>query len=231
VTSRRDALASGLDADQPDRLVIDEGIENTDRVAPATYARDDDVRETTHLIEHLTTGFAADDRLKFTNHQRIGMRTERRSKQVVRVADVGNPIAHGLVDCILQRLAARIDLPDRGAEQLHPYDVERLATHVFGTHVDMALETEQRTRCRRGYAVLTGTRFGDDPGLPHPLRKQRLPEGVVDLVRTGVSQVFALEQDTYVVSAFGRTKSCLSRETPRLVERRRPTDVVPQQIR
>ena len=195
MTSGRDPLASRFHADQTHRLVVDERVEDPDRVAAATDARHDDVGKAADLIEHLAARLAADHGLELAHHQRIGMRTERRAKQVVRVADIGDPVAHRFVDRILQRLAAGIDLTDRRAEQLHADDVQRLATHVLGAHVDMALEAEQRARGRRGDTVLTCAGFGDDALLAHSLREQRLTERVVDLVRAGVRQVLALEQD------------------------------------
>jgi hypothetical protein len=43
--------------------------------------------------------------------------------------------------------------------------------------------------------VLAGAGLRDDPLLPEPHREERLPHRVVDLVRAGVVQVLALEQD------------------------------------
>jgi hypothetical protein len=43
--------------------------------------------------------------------------------------------------------------------------------------------------------VLAGAGLGDDAFLAHARGKQCLADGVVDLVRTGVVQVFALEED------------------------------------
>ena len=81
-----------------------------------------------------------------------------------------------------------------GAEHAHAEDVQRLARHVFGAHVDDALEAEQRARRGRRHAVLSGAGLGDDAALAHPLREQRLAERVVDLVRAGVREVLALEE-------------------------------------
>ena len=43
--------------------------------------------------------------------------------------------------------------------------------------------------------MLAGARLGDDPPLAHPPGEKRLAQGVVDLVRTGVIEVLALEVD------------------------------------
>ena len=96
-------------------------------------------------------------------------------------------------------------------------DVERLALHVLGAHVDVALEAEQRARGRRRDAVLPGAGFGDDAALAHAHGEQRLAERVVDLVRAGVRQVFALQEDP---RAAGRRASAASLRRPASAARR-----------
>ena len=96
-------------------------------------------------------------------------------------------------------------------------DVERLALHVLGAHVDVALEAEQRAGRRRRDAVLPGAGLGDDPALAHADREQRLAERVVDLVRAGVGQVFALEEDP---RAAGRLRSAAWLRRPASAARR-----------
>ena len=153
------------------------------------------MRQSAGLLEHLRARFLADHRLKLADHQRIRMRPERRAEQVVGVADVGDPITHRFVDRVLQRPAAGIDLAHRRAEQPHAKHVGRLTTHVLGAHVDVTLEAEQRARGRARDAVLPRAGFGDDTRLAHAFGEQRLSERVVDLVRAGVREVFALEKD------------------------------------
>ena len=96
---------------------------------------------------------------------------------------------------------------DLGAEQLHPGDVQRLPAGVLGAHVDDALQAEQGARRRGGDAVLAGTGLGDHPGLAHALGEQRLTQHVVDLVRAGVVEVLALEQDRGPTGVLGRAGS------------------------
>ena len=43
--------------------------------------------------------------------------------------------------------------------------------------------------------MLARSGFGDDAALAHTAREQSLPQTVVNLVRTGVQQIFALEVD------------------------------------
>ena len=105
----RDRFAARLDADQPDAGVVDERVEDAHGVAAAADARDDGIGQPSGQLEDLRPRLAADDRLKLAHHQRIRMRPEHRAEQVVGVADVGDPVAHRLVDRVLQRAAAGVD--------------------------------------------------------------------------------------------------------------------------
>ena len=80
------------------------------------------------------------------------------------------------------------------AEQLHHVDVERLPFDVDRAHVDVDRHAELRTDGRGRDAVLTGAGFRDDARLAHAPREQRLTDGVVDLMRARVIEIFALEQ-------------------------------------
>ena len=55
--------------------------------------------------------------------------------------------------------------------------------------------SKQRANGGRCHPVLPSARLGDDPLLAHPLRQQSLAQRVVDLVRTRVQQVLALQID------------------------------------
>ncbi len=111
----------------------------------------------------------------------------------MRGADVGHPIAHGLVDGVFQGARAGIHAAHFRAEQTHAEDVQLLPPHVFGPHVDDALEAQQSAHCRGRYAMLSSAGFRDDAMLAHTLDQQSLSQAVVDFVRAGVEQIFALE--------------------------------------
>src|SRR3954454_17187045 len=148
------------------------------------------------------------------------MRAGDRTDHVVSVVDGAHPVAERLVECILQSARTRRHGDDCRPEQAHACDVECLPLRVDLAHVDDALEAEQRSgRCRRD-PVLTGARFGNDPGLAHSAREQHLPEHIVDLVRAGVVEVFALEQ---------HPRTDLRGQPLRVVQQRRPSRVVGQQ--
>ncbi len=161
-----------------------------------------------------------DHLLEVGDDRRERVRPERAPEEVVALDRIGDPGAHRLVDRVLERLLAVLDLDHPRAEQLHPQQVGPLPGRVDGAHVDRALEAEQRARRRRGHAVLPRARLGEDPRLAHALGEQRLAEGVVELVRAGVEQVFALQPHVDAESL---------REAARRRERRGAAGVVAQQ--
>jgi hypothetical protein len=140
----------------------------------------------------------------------------------VRGLDRGDPVTQRLVDRILQRSAPRLDGHDLGPEQLHPEDVEGLTLDIDRTHEDDAVEAEERRRGGRRDSVLAGSRLRDHTLLPHPLGQQRLTKHVVDLVRAGMGEVLALQQDAQP-EAFG--------EAMTFGHRCRPTCIVGEQRR
>ena len=159
---------------------------------PPTQARARSGQATLDADE-LGRGLVADPALEVADDRRVRVRAHRRAEDVVGRLDVRHPVAHRLVDRVLERRRAGRDRPDLGAERVHPEHVRLLALDVLGAHVDDARQAEQRARRRGRDAVLAGAGLGDDPGLAEPPRQQRLAERVVDLVRAGVGEVLALQ--------------------------------------
>ena len=167
--------------------------------------------------EHLRARLAADDGVEVAHHPRIRMRAGDGADDVERVAHVRHPVAHRLVERVLERRRAAGHRHDRRAEQLHAVDVDLLALDVGRAHVDDAFQAQPRGDRRAGDAMLAGAGLGDDARLAHAPGEQRLADGVVDLVRAGVVQVLALEQDPraadFVDSAARRDRSGSGRPT------------------
>ena len=161
VMARLEAEAAGFDADEA-RVGVDEAGERADRVRAAADARDDDVGiGAAEDRARLHARFVADDALELAHHPRERVRTHRGTEAVVRAGHGRDPLAHRFVDRVLQRRAARPHRHDLGAEQPHAPHVEGLALDVDRTHVDGAVETEQRGRGGGRDAVLTGTGLRD----------------------------------------------------------------------
>src|SRR6202034_892519 len=93
---------TGFDADEADFFVRDELVECADGVGAAANTGDNRGRQAVFFFENLRAGFAADDAMKVANHGRIRMRAENAAEEVVRGADVGDPVAHSLVDSVLE---------------------------------------------------------------------------------------------------------------------------------
>ncbi len=125
---------------------------------------------------------------------------------------------------LMASLSVRLPLvtqDDVRAEQAHAEDVEALTAHVLFAHVDRAIEAEQRANSGGRHAVLARAGLRDDALLAHAPGEQRLPEAIVDFVRAGVEQVFALDVDLRAAR--------VSRKPPREIQRRRTSRVGGQQ--
>lgn len=65
--------------------------------------------------------------------------------------------------------------------------------HIGGTHIDDALQPHEGAYGGYRHTMLPGTCLRDDAALSHPFGKQHTADGIVDLVRTRVAEVFALQ--------------------------------------
>ena len=169
-----DAVAGRLETDQAHARIVDERVEDADRVGPAADAGGDRVGQPARLVQDLRARLQSDDALEITDHRRERMRAGSGAEAVVRVVGVGHPVAERLVDGVLQRLRTGLDRDDLGAEQPHPRDVQCLPGGVDRAHVDHALEAEQRACGRGGHPVLARAGLGDHPRLAHLPGQQRL---------------------------------------------------------
>ena len=189
----QEASQRALDADESDREV-GEAAEDADGVRAAAHTGDDDIGVAARELSTLLPALVTDHTVELTHHPGVRVRPHHGTEAVVRVADGRHPVAHRLVDRVLQRPAAALDRFDLGTEQAHPEHVEGLTLDVDGAHVHLALEAEQRSGGRARHTVLAGAGLGHDAGLAHPLGQQRLADDVVDLVRPRVIEILALQQ-------------------------------------
>jgi len=176
-------------------------------MAAAAHAGDDGVRQAVLGVQDLLARFDADTAMKIANHHGIRMRAKRGTQQVMGGRNVGHPIPHGFADGVFQGAAADGNPHHLCAQEPHAKDVEALPSHVFFAHVDGAIESEQRADRGGGDAVLASSGLGDDAVLVHAAREQRLAQAVVDLMRAGVQQIFALEVNTRTVELFRKPPS------------------------
>ena len=133
-------------------------------------------------------------------------------------ADIGHPVAQRLVHGVFERLGAGLDRNDLGPEHVHAKHIGLLPLDVDRAHIDDAFEAEARAQRGGGDAVHAGAGLGDDALLAHAPRQENLAEHVVDLVRAGVIELFALEIDLGAAAVL--------REALGEIERRRAADIV-----
>ncbi len=186
---------------EPHRRLADEPRQQADRVGATADAGEGEVGQPPLDGLELGRRLVADPPLEVAHDRRVRVRAHRRPEHVVRRLDVRHPVAHRLVDRVLERGRAARHRAHLGAEGVHPEHVRGLASDVLLAHEHDARQPEQRARRGGCDAVLAGAGLGDDAGLAEPSRQQRLSECVVDLVRTGVGEVLALE-----VQAEGRDR-------------------------
>lgn len=190
-------FASSFHAKQLGVLKRDVGVEDAHGIAAAAHAGDHSIGLLfgAQKFGHLRQALIADDLLEVAHHHGIGMGAGHGTDDVEGVIHVGHPVTHGFVERILEGLGAGLHGHHGGTQQLHSVDVGALAFHVLGTHVDDAFQAVARADGGRGYAMLAGTGLGNDAGLAHALGEHGLADHVIDFVRAGVVQVFALEVD------------------------------------
>src|SRR5581483_7536586 len=123
--------AGRLDADDAHLLVLEEAVEEADRVRAAADARHDRLGEPPLGRENLLARLVPDDALQVAHDLRIRRRAYARADEVMRRLDVRDPVADRLARRLLQRLRAEVDRAHLRAEQAHALDVGLLPAHVL----------------------------------------------------------------------------------------------------
>jgi len=199
-----DAVATGFDSDHADGVVLEERVEQTDRVAPSPNAGDEEIWKPFLAFQDLASRLHSDDPVEIPDHHGKRMCSESGTENIMGRPHIRDPVAQRLIDRFLEGPLSGHYAPDLCSEQAHPGDVEGLAFHVDLAHVNHAFETEPRRHGGRRHAVLAGAGFGDDTRFAEPLREKDLAEGVVDLVGPGVEKILPLQVNLGSTQGFGR---------------------------
>ena len=107
VAAGRDAVPGRLDDREPDAGLADEPREQADRVRAAADAGEREVRQPPLDGDELGRRLVADPALEVADDRRVRVRAHRRAEDVVGRLDVRDPVAHRLVDRVLERRRPR----------------------------------------------------------------------------------------------------------------------------
>eukprot|EP01137_Pigoraptor_chileana_P017491 Opistho-2@75637 len=231
VTRGVHSVSASLRSPQLHTRILNKRMEHADGVAASTYARDNGIGQLPGNLKHLLTGLPSNDRLELAHDRRERVWPDCRANEVVRRLNVCHPVAHRLVDGILQRFAARVHGNDLRAQHFHPKDVQRLTPHILCTHIHNKLETQFGANCCRRNTMLPRASLGDDARLPQPLGKKRLSDRIVDLVRTRVVEILALQPYARAASISSKTICEMQRRGPSNIRVVRPQLLVEFRVR
>src|ERR1700730_11707302 len=150
------------------------------------------IGEASFGTENLFASFFADNLLEIAHDLGIRMGAEDRAEEIVRRSHIGHPIAHGLVDGVFQGSATRIDADHFCSEKSHSENVQALAFHVLGAHINRACEAETSGDGSGRNAMLAGAGFRDDALFPHAYGEKALAESIIYFMSAGMEEIFAL---------------------------------------
>ena len=189
------ALTGRLHTDQMHVCVIQEGREHADGVRAATHAGCDVLRQPAVPLQELRARLAPDDRLEVPHHLRERMRPHDRADCIQVIGRVRQVFLEGTVHGFLQRGSPPRHRHQSAPQNAHLRDVRVLFLDVHLAHVDLAGNAHQCTGGCQCHPVLTGSGFGNHLLLAHEAGQQCFAQAVVDLVRTCMVEILALEVD------------------------------------
>ncbi|MNI53154.1 hypothetical protein D3C73_1079720 [compost metagenome] len=140
--------------------------------------------KTSFRLYNLFSRLLANDGLKILNNGWKRVRTYSRTKQIMCVANIRDPIANRFIDSILKRLLSQMHQTQISPQQLHALHVWQLTLSVNRPHVHDAFQTKQTARRSNRYAMLASSGFCHDSLFAHSLGQQRLSERVIYFVCT-----------------------------------------------
>ena len=228
VAARVDAFTGCLHTNQAGGLMGDVGMKYSHGIAAAAHAGQHGIglRSAAALpgqhIGHLHQALLPNNTLKIAHHHGVGVRPGHRAYDVEGVVDIGDPIAHGLIERVFEGFAATLHRYHGGAQQFHAVDIGALALDVLAAHVDHAGQSVARADGGSSHPVLAGAGLGNHPWFAHSLGQHGLANGVVDLVGAGVVEVLAFEENLRA--------TLLQAQALRMVNRRGAADKVGQLI-
>ena len=116
---------------------------------------------------------------------------------------MSDPVTHSFVHCVLKRCGAAGHFVDAGSEQLHAKDIERLTPDVLGAHENIAFQAEECGDRGSSNPMLAGAGFRNHLAFSHTAGQEDLAHGIINLMSSGMVQVFTLQIDLRATEMFG----------------------------
>src|ERR1700733_493525 len=182
------------------------------------------IRQPPSSPNNLLARLLADNFLKIADHLRIRMWPQHRAEQIMSGAHVCDPIAHRLIDRVLQRAAACLNANHFSAEKAHAKHIQPLPLHVFRAHIHRARKSQSRRHGCRRHAVLSRASLRNHSLFLHAHSKQALPDAVIDFVRAGVKQILAFQINLRAAEMLRQSRGELQRRRP-------PGEIVEQVVK
>ena len=170
-------------------------IEHAHGIASAAYTGQYGRRQPAFLFQNLLAGFLAYYRLKISDHHREWMWSHSGSNDIMCVIHTAYPFTHSFINRVLQHPGARSHGVYLSAKQFHAVYVQCLSLSIFLSHEYFTFQSQER-RCRgSSHPMLSRASFRDDAGLTHFLSQQALSQRVINLMCSGMIQIFSLQID------------------------------------
>ena len=175
----------------------------------------------TNLFLQLPFYLFGDDTLQTCYHVGIRMRTNGRTDYIESVFRMTAPVAYGFVGCILESHVSTGYGTHLCTKHLHTLYIDMLSLHIFCTHVYYTWHIHKSADCSCCNTVLTGTGLCNNALLAHLTCQENLTYSIVDLMCTGMVEVFALKV---------KTTSILFAHATCIIKRRRTSYIVFQKF-
>src|SRR5450759_2010257 len=101
--------------------------------------------------------------LKPGDQIRIWMWSDNRTNYIISICRVTDPIAYGLICCILKCLITTCNSDYFSTQHFHPQDIRQLPFNVCLSHKNNAFHSHEGTYCCSRNTMLTSASFGNDP--------------------------------------------------------------------
>ena len=141
----------------------------------------------------LKLGFFSYDSLQVTDDHRERMGTNDRSDPEKNMFWILEKTRKCSIHRILERLRSASDWDDGSSQEFNFLHIGSLFGDIYSSHEDLTRHSKEGTRSGKCYTMLPSSGLGDDLSFPHLFGNQDLTDTVIDLMGSGMIEVFPFE--------------------------------------